>query len=91
MASGSWTCTKRKENTTPFGINFMRSQVLYLAAQVMDLCTAGPEQMTETAAGLCDCQHMPRLHCMRTCEHVRDVPFMLEACGQSVLGSDQSR
>jgi len=26
---------KRKENTTPFGVNLMRSQVLYRAAQVV--------------------------------------------------------
>jgi len=31
---------KRKEKTTPFGVNLMRSQVLYRAAQVMtwDAC-----------------------------------------------------
>ncbi len=27
-------CRKRKEKTTPFGVNLMRSQVLYRAAQV---------------------------------------------------------
>ena len=27
------TCKKRKEKTTPFGVNLMRSQVLYQAAQ----------------------------------------------------------
>ncbi len=26
---------------------------------------------------------------MRSCEHNRDAPFGLEACGQSVLGSDR--
>jgi hypothetical protein len=29
---GNWT-EKRKEKTTPFGVNLMRSQVLYRAAQ----------------------------------------------------------
>ncbi len=70
----------------------MRSQVLYRAAQVMDLCIAGPEQMTETPSGLRYCQPMPRLHdCRGTNECNTDAPFVLEACGQSVLGSDHLR
>lgn len=55
----------------------------------MDLCNAGLKQMKQTPTGLCDRQHRPRLHCVRTCQLVRDVPFVLEACGQSVLGTDQ--
>ena len=35
---------------------------------------------------------MPRLHsCLGKHAHSTDVPFVLEACGQSVLGSDHLR
>ncbi len=30
---------KRKEKTTPFGVNLMRSQVLYRAAQYADIAS----------------------------------------------------
>ncbi len=79
----------RKEKTTPFGVNLMRSQVLYRAAQVMDLCVAGLVEMKQTPTGLCYCQPMPRLHdCKETYECDTAAPLMLRVCGQSVLGFD---
>ncbi len=50
---------KRKEKTTPFGVNLMRSQVLYRAAQIIVLSTFHTHIAPSTLPllGQCRCEH----------------------------------
>jgi len=70
---------KRKEKTTPFGVNLMRSQVLYLAAQ------ASQESQDSCGRGAMLCGHLTNLLFSHMLSIRREVSAMCASSFSAIL------